>query len=101
MTTPTRGTDERAAPPGRRWRLLALDHDGREVELGNQGDFDELVVDEWFHIERMDENKWWLRVGDARIWVALVDGRPTVDVERGAYSEVCGTTTDYVPPKQE
>ena len=27
-------------------------------------EFDELVLDDWFHIERMDHNEFWMRVGD-------------------------------------
>ncbi len=78
---------------GRKWRVLA--HRGAErIELEDQGTFDELVLDDWMHIERMEDNVWWLRVGDARISVALLSGEaPTVDVCRGAYAPAKGTTT--------
>ena len=26
--------------------------------------FDELCIDEWFHLEQMDNNYWWLCIGD-------------------------------------
>jgi hypothetical protein len=81
-------TTENKPEHGIRWRLLS--HlDGASVETENQGTFDELVVDDWLHIEQMDTNVWWLRVGDARLMVTLAtDGRPSVDVERGTYVSV-------------
>lgn len=55
--------------------------------------FDELVVDQWFHLEWMAGDRWWARIGDARISVAIDErGKPTVDVERGFYGDVRGTT---------
>lgn len=29
--------------------------------------FDELVVDDWFHIEQMSDRFWWMRVGDLNL----------------------------------
>jgi hypothetical protein len=53
------------AVPGARWRILA--HDGADaVQLENRGILDEVVVDDWMHLEQMDERRWWMRVGDAR-----------------------------------
>jgi hypothetical protein len=78
---------------GRAWRVLAH-RDGDHVALENEGVFDELVVDDWLHIEQMDDNIWWLRLGDARILVTLqTDGPPTLDVERGVYAPPKGMTT--------
>jgi hypothetical protein len=55
--------------------------------------FDELVVDQWFHLEWMDGDQWWARIGDARISVTIDEsGIPTVDIERGVYGDVKGTT---------
>jgi hypothetical protein len=78
---------------GSKWRVLA--HSGtRHFEMENEGVFDELVVDDWLHIEQMDTNVWWMRVGDAWINVTLSqDGQPEVDVERGFYEDPYGTTT--------
>jgi hypothetical protein len=76
---------------GKAWRVLA--HDGaRTVEVQNQGTFDELVVDDWLHVEQMDDEVWWLRIGDARVMVTLGPAEPSVDVERGFYSAVSGST---------
>lgn len=48
---------------------------------------DELVIDDWLHLEQLVEGVWWLRVGDARVDV-VVDraGQVAVSIERG----VCG-----------
>jgi hypothetical protein len=79
--------------PGARWRFLAHQEQG-SLELENQGVFDELVVDDWLHIEQMDETVWWMRLGDARIMVTVVAGaRPIVDIERASYDAVNGQTT--------
>jgi hypothetical protein len=78
--------------PGRRWRILAR-REGEKIELENQGAFDELVVDDWLHVEQMDDNVWWLRVGDVRLFVTVSETEPpTVDVERGFYASIKGVT---------
>lgn len=77
---------------GIKWRLLAH-ADGERVEVESRGVFDELVVDQWLHVEQMDDNVWWLRVGDARVNVRVAsDGTAEVDVERGFYAEIRGQT---------
>ena len=78
--------------PGTRWRVLA--HRGSEhVELENQGVIDEVVVDEWLHVEQMDTHRWWMRVGDARVLVTIGEnGQARVDIERGCYGDVAGET---------
>lgn len=44
--------------------------------------FDELVIDDWQHLERMDENAWWLRVGEKRIWIRFdKSGKTHVSIE--------------------
>ncbi|HVK75725.1 MAG TPA: hypothetical protein VM734_20485, partial [Kofleriaceae bacterium] len=66
-------------------RILAKDG-SREVTLENQGVFDELVIDDWLHLEQMDERSWWMRVGDASISVVVDgDGRARVSIERDVY----------------
>ncbi len=78
---------------GFKWRLLAHRED-RSIELENEGLFDELVVDDWLHIEKMDRNVWWMRLGDACITITLSqDDRPVVDIERGFYETPNGTTS--------
>lgn len=84
--------DQAKAVPGARWRILA--HEGAEpVQVENRGILDEVVVDDWMHLEQMDERQWWMRVGDARIWVTIEDdGTARVDVERGRYEVASGAT---------
>ena len=87
---PLHDDDEKV--PGRRWRVLA--HAPAEtVELENRGIFDELVVDDWLHLEQMDKHEWCLRVGDARVWINVdAEAQPRVDIQRGFYKEVRGDT---------
>lgn len=70
---------------GSSWRLSARQGDA-SFEVEDQGCFDELVVDDWFHLERMADNTWWMRVGDARVSVILDGaGKPAVVIERNKY----------------
>jgi hypothetical protein len=86
-------SDEKVRRFGESWRLLAH-REGGPMELQNQGAFDELILDDWLHIEQMEENVWWIRVGDARLTITLHDGDPpTLDVERGFYAHPRGATT--------
>lgn len=40
-------------------------------------EFDELVVDQWLHIEQMDSNYWWMNVGGVTVHVTTTkDGKP-------------------------
>jgi len=72
--------------PGRNWRILARDGE-RDVKLANEGVFDELVIDEWLHLEQMDDRKWWMRLGDARLDIEVqADGTAKVSIERGVYA---------------
>lgn len=77
--------------PGLPWRFLARDwHDPDREIFHLMSDrttwFDELAVGDWFHIEWMHGRHWWMRVGDARINVAVPKGAPPVlDIERGVY----------------
>lgn len=80
---------------GSRWRLLVHSDNGRRSHtvtsepvdgadsLSLPGAlFDELVVDEWIHIEQMDSRKWWMNIGGVTVWVRTdKQGRPKqVDV---------------------
>lgn len=84
--------------PGARWRVLShAANDAFEVE--NRGVFDELVVDNWLHIEKLEPRRFWFRVGDAEINVEIdANGDVRVDVERGAHGPVNGRTSNYEPP---
>lgn len=49
---------------------------GREQVIAEPSVFDELVVDDWFHIEQMDTRLWWMRIGNADgkslvVWVRI------------------------------
>jgi hypothetical protein len=101
---------------GKRWRILANEDRGdRRVELHSpeyvaeskkaarkqkvptdyydgkpvapfSTVFDELVIDDWFHLEQMDDNQWWMRIGDAMVNVRVKDGKAAeVLIERGQY----------------
>jgi hypothetical protein len=72
--------------PGKSWRVLAQTSNER-AEMRNVSEFDELVVDQWLHVERMTNSEWWLQVGDARICVTVGnDGKAKkVTIERGEY----------------
>lgn len=54
---------------GERWKDKA-------PHLGSTWEFDELVIDDWFHIEQMDTRVWWMRVGNQDdnsfvVWVTV------------------------------
>lgn len=72
---------------GYRWRLLAHRKDGSDLIISNDGRFDELCLDTWFHLEEMDQGEWRMQVGDACVYVTVPkDGRdPVVFIERGYY----------------
>jgi hypothetical protein len=78
--------------PGQEWRILSRGKNG-QFEARNEGIFDELVVDDWLHIEQMSERAWWMRVGDACVWATVgPDGVTSVNIERGAYAAINGHT---------
>lgn len=85
--------------PGSQWRVLARGPNDVPIRIPTQGCFDELVVDHWLHIEQMDAFTWWVRLGDARL-TTLIDsnGRVTVDILRGFYEDIRGTTGDWNCP---
>jgi hypothetical protein len=78
--------------PGTQWRVLVKRGD-EAVELENQGVLDEVVLDDWLHLEQMNENVWWMRLGDARIVIEVApEGTVRVDNERDNYERVSGET---------
>lgn len=57
----------------------------RDETLDQPSVFDELVIDDWFHLEQMDDNSYWMRVGEYDINVWVKDGHAAlVNVEEGA-----------------
>jgi uncharacterized DUF497 family protein len=54
--------------PGHRWRSLAWNRKTGEkhAQRFNPADgvcFDELVIDDWFHLEQMNDRHWWIGLG--------------------------------------
>lgn len=68
--------------PGYSWRYQAW-RDGDDACISgdfNAEDrvcFDELSVDNWFHIEQTDEREWYVNIGDVMIYVVI----PALDVK--------------------
>lgn len=77
--------------PGFEWRILAHKRTGRNTkgvhtgesldldagidrksngypgirtQLSGDWEFDELVIDHWFHLEQMGDRDWWIGIGD-------------------------------------
>lgn len=50
-------------------------------EIAEPVQFDELVIDSWFHLEQMSERHYWMHVGDYHINVQIDGkGQPSVSV---------------------
>jgi hypothetical protein len=71
--------------PGYQWRILAHRRDvPTQVELSSESyvapvEFDELVIDHWFHIEQMSDRHWWFRIGNYSGGVTIDGyGKPAV-----------------------
>jgi len=65
------------------WRVKADGPGAGDVNLTSTTPFDELVVGEgataWFHLERMDYNSWWMRVGRVHFDIVVqADGSATI-----------------------
>lgn len=83
---------EKEKEAGACWRVLAR-RGSEAVELENEGVLDEVVIDDWLHLEQMDTRQWWMRLGDARIVITIgPTGKACVDIERGSYEDVSGET---------
>jgi hypothetical protein len=67
--------------PGTSWRTLAhheaddgMRHTTIETASSDHPDrtvFDELVIDRWLHLEQMDVDTWWMRLGPLDISVQV------------------------------
>lgn len=44
------------------------------LDLEGHGVVDEVVIEQWFHLEQMDKRVWWIRVGDVYMNVRLKKG---------------------------
>jgi len=59
-----------------RWRVLAQDSAVRQVDIRVAGtEFAELVVGDWFHVERMGAIEFWFVVGDQNFDVVIHPGK--------------------------
>lgn len=60
---------------------LAPEKFARTVVAENQI-FDELVIDDWFHLEQMDDRLWWLNIGDRDLvlWIRIPKGGKSVEI---------------------
>lgn len=59
-------TNKSPRRPGAEWRLVADTRDGSEaINLSGDGttEVDEVIVDDWLHVERMNPNRYWVRLG--------------------------------------
>ncbi len=91
---------KRAFWPGFNWRILAHEltrprgaYTGEQIDIrSSEGRlpllFDELVIDDWLHVEQMNDRDWWIGVGnqDGDEWAINVtidrDGKASVLVEQ-------------------
>lgn len=74
---------KRKLPAGSRWRILAQDDSPAKVDLRTDIGpvFDELVIDDWLHLEQMSDNCWWMSLGDVRLWITVnKDGQASITV---------------------
>ncbi len=53
------------------WRVLAHVDEEARVSIENAGEFDEVVLGDWLHVEQMDTTHYWIRLGDADINVTI------------------------------
>lgn len=100
--------------PGYQWRFLAHTrtakgqkgtYTGARVVLDSEDhplvQFDELVIDHWFHLEQMDTRHWWMSVGGWHINVSIdAAGRPKVTIEQvetpDEVEAQCATSRDHL-----
>lgn len=47
----------------KKWRFQAYDKK-TPIQAVDLGDLDEIVIADWFHAEQMDDNEWWVQIGD-------------------------------------
>lgn len=61
------------------WRAQG---DARADSLVGKSPFDEIVVGTWLHVEAMDRNVFWMRVGPLVLNVTTRGGRPRIRIDR-------------------
>lgn len=76
---------KRRRHPAKYWRVLAQGYTGEDrVDVRNAGQFDELVVGDWLHLERMDTRVWSLIIGDHDLHLTILvpaDPSKPIDVK--------------------
>lgn len=106
MPSKTPKRSRRAFWPGFKWRILAHTRTAANSRGGYTGGmidlrsddpdrpptvFDELVIDNWLHLEQMNGRSWWIGLGTAEDgigyeWMIYVgidrDGKATVHMEK-------------------
>jgi len=66
---------------GGKWRL-SFQTGGASQQISDAGEVDEVVLGKWLHVENLDRDVWWVRVGDMRMDVRIDEhGNATVSVE--------------------
>jgi hypothetical protein len=77
-------------PPtaGKKWRIFAKSFDGRlttsvnREQKENKEFFDELVIDNWMHLEWQEGNTWWMRLGPHAFHIKVnPGGEPDISVD--------------------
>lgn len=61
--------------PAMRWRVRGYSHKHKLQEIESRGDFDELVIGRWLHLETMGEGSYFLRVGDLYLGISTKGGK--------------------------
>jgi hypothetical protein len=88
--------------PGASWRIRAvgrtrtldigsskrevahvIDIKGAKSLVSEKTVLDEVCIDDWLHLEQMDDRYWWMRVGEYVLWITIPKkGPPQVTVRR-------------------
>ena len=67
------------------WRVNIKDEHGNDVPVEVDGEIDEVVIDGWFHLEKMTDNTWWIRIGKHAFEIDTSKTVPRVDVDLDRY----------------
>ncbi len=53
------------------------------VKYTKDNEFDELIIDDWIHLERMDKDKFWMRLGQVEFDITILpNGQPEIKVRK-------------------
>ncbi len=86
-------------PMGSDWEF-ARGHGAQKTYALGEAPLTALRLEHWLNLKPMDEGLWWLRIGDARLMVQVGDKRVVLDIIRGFYEPVTGTTELPSPTDQ-